>query len=140
MKVRIQYILTAVAFVVLYTAVTKRQPWLIVAAFVVFLLLAFQLSRNFNADFSVIVGQTEKHEVHFWWNQWTGRVRITVDGESQLRTFHWFSIRRIKKFEVSVGTEERHDVTFLKTRSPFFGAYRKQRIQVLVDGVGMAAF
>jgi hypothetical protein len=71
--------------VFIVTTAQHRQPWLCAGAFVVFLFLAYRLSKSLNSSFSVVVGLTDKHEVHFWRNQWTGRVQNTVDGETQLR-------------------------------------------------------
>jgi hypothetical protein len=137
-KIRIQYTIMAVAWVLFVFLITVRQPWLAVCALAVFVFISYKVSRTFNSGFSVIVGQNEKHEVHFWRNQWTGRVQITVDGEMQLRKIEVGSFRRSREYELSVGTAEHHDVTFIKSRPLLFAPYRKQPIQVLVDGTVMA--
>jgi hypothetical protein len=51
----------AVAWFLLFFSVTIRQPWLAVCAFAVFVITAYRVSKTLTPDFSVIVGQTEKH-------------------------------------------------------------------------------
>jgi hypothetical protein len=73
------------ASVLVVSAGTARRPWLAGATFAVFIPIAFPLSKRINSNFYLVVGRTEKHEVHFWRNQWTDRVRVTVDVVTQLR-------------------------------------------------------
>jgi|GEM_PF-2079038 len=140
MKNRIQYAIIAVAWIGFYSALITRQWWLAVCAIAVFILVSLKMSWAFNSDFNLIVGQSEKHEVHFLRNQMTGRVQITVDGVVQLRKIEIGSFRRSRKFKLSLGIAEHHDVTFVKSRPLLFAQYRKQPIQVLVDGTATAAF
>lgn len=140
MKIRVQYTIMAVAWPLVFFAIFFGQPWLAVCALAVFAVTTYQVSRTFNADFSVVVGHNEKHEVHFWRNQWTGRVQITVDGEIQLREIEFASHRRSRKYDLKVGTAEHHDVTFVKSGPRLLAPYRKQPIEVLVDGTVTAAF
>jgi hypothetical protein len=127
-----------VAWFLLFFSVAIRQLWLAVCAFAVFILTHYQVSKTFTPDFSVIVGQTEKHEVHFSRNQWTGRVQIAVDGAVHLRRIEFLSLGRSRKYELSVGTAEHHDVTFVKSSPLLFAQYRQQPIEVLVDGTVVA--
>lgn len=73
-RIRVQRTIMTVAWVLFVFAIRARQPWLAVCALTVFILITYQVSRTFNSDFSVIEGQNEKNETHFWRNQWTGRV------------------------------------------------------------------
>jgi hypothetical protein len=120
MKIRIQYAIMAVAWIGAYAAITARQPWLAVCAFAAFFLVSYQVIKTFKSDFSLIVGQSEKHEVHFLRNQVTGRVQITVDGVVQLRMIEIGSFRKSREFKLNLGTAEHHDVTFVKSRPLLF--------------------
>jgi hypothetical protein len=141
MKMQIQYTIMVVAWFGFFSALTvARQPWLAGCALVVFGLVSLNVSRAFNSDFNLVVGQSEKHEVHFLRNQMTGRVQITVDGVVQLRKIEIQSFGRSRRFELSLGTAEHHDIKFVKSRPLLFAPWRKQPIQVLVDGTVTAAF
>jgi len=140
MKIRVQYAIMAVAWIALFSSVTARHPWPAVCASLVFVLVSIEVSKSFNSDFSLTVGRSERHEVHFVRNQVTGRVRISVDGETQRRMMEIVSFRRSRRYTLSVGTAECVVVTFVKSRPFFFAPYRKQPIQVLVDGSAVVEF
>ncbi len=140
MKIRIQYTIMVVAWFGFFFALTVvRKPWLAACAIAVFIFVSLNVSRAFNSDINLVVGQSEKHEVHFLRNQMTGRVRIMVDGVTQLRKIEIYS-SLTSSYKLSLGTAEHHDVTFVKSRPRIFAPWRIQPIQVLVDGTVTTAF
>ncbi len=91
-------------------------------------------------DFTVPVGTAEKHDVHMHFNQWFGQVRISVDGERATGDWRMFTFRTVRRYEVPVGHDERHDVVIEKKRKSFLGGLRSQICQVQVDGQPVATF
>lgn len=128
----------AVVWFAPFTPLAHRHPWFVAVAFAVLLILAYRLSRRFSVDLSLVVGQTERHEVRFRWNQWTGRVQISVDGVSRVHTIQWLDVSRTRSYDLSVGDVERHEVSFRKRRHLFASPFREQTTEVLVDGVSAA--
>ena len=80
------------------------------------------------------VGQFEPHVVVFSWDQFWGRLTITVDGRSVVDTVRIFSLSRVKVYEFWVGTGERHHVRIEKHREVFFAGFRPQPVLAYVDG------
>ncbi len=91
-------------------------------------------------DFSVPVGEAEQHTVRFTRSPWLGKIRIAIDGVPAVRRVEMFSFKTSKRFEVSVGTSEVHEVAFVKTRPLFVAGFRDQRVEALVDGVAVGRF
>jgi len=60
----------------------------------------------------------------------TGEVRIAVDGEVQLHNIEFLSPGKSMKLELSVGTTEHHEVTFIKSRPLFLAPYRNEFLEV----------
>lgn len=80
----------------------------------------------------------QKHDVQFSWNQWWGRLSITVDGQSVVDTVRMFSLSTVKTYEFEVGDPERHMVRIEKHRATFFAGFRPQPVYAYVDGVLVA--
>lgn len=74
----------------------------------------------------------------FSWEQFWGRLSITVDGQSVVDTVLAFSVMAVKTYEFEVGTAERHMGRIEKHRASVFPAFRPQPIFAYVDGVLMA--
>jgi hypothetical protein len=87
-----------------------------------------------SVDFNVDIGQQERHNVHFHFNQLVGNLWIKVDGEPVVRDFRMFSNSLTKRYDLVVGDAEKHDVAIAKTRKRLIGGARKQTYQVFVDG------
>jgi hypothetical protein len=80
------------------------------------------------------VGIQERHVVSFSWDQFWGRLTITVDGQSVVDTVRMFSLHTVKTWEFEVGTRERHLVRVEKHRAAFFAGFRPQPVYAFVDG------
>jgi hypothetical protein len=109
----------------------------LVVIFGLLLILTHRYSRKFSSVTTIEVGVAERHRVRFTWNQWSGRVRIFVEDseiEHHLETVSWSTARTYALF---VGTEERHEVSFVKRRPRAFAGLRKQAITAFVDGVSV---
>jgi hypothetical protein len=87
-------------------------------------------------DFAFDVGDTEKHRVGFHWGQLFGRIRITVDFIEVMHKNQAITLRSktTRRFELSVGEDEVHDVLIEKIRPRFLGGARKQKCRAFVDG------
>jgi hypothetical protein len=89
--------------------------------------------------FSFDVGEKEKHNIYFHWNQLWGSLRISVDGKTIERRFfqiaspnepaqkndsssddiwviHGKRIKLVDRWEFTVGGAERHTILIIKTR------------------------
>ncbi|WP_285725090.1 hypothetical protein [Psychromicrobium xiongbiense] len=62
------------------------------------------------------VGAQEQHLVSFSWDQFWGRLTITIDGQSVVDTVRMFSLSTVKAWEFDVGHVERHRVRIEKHR------------------------
>lgn len=80
------------------------------------------------------VGDRERHQVVCTWDQFTGRLRITVDGREVVSTLRMFSIRTSAHYDFTVGGEQRHEVRITKERPVALAAFRPQPITAYVDG------
>ena len=126
-----------VACVVAFAAAMSTSHlwrWAWVCADAVLLPLLFKASKRYNSDVSVIVGQTEKHTIQFRRNEWSGSVRIAVDREIRLHKILSPLFRKFKRYELNVGSLERHEVAFVMRRPHLFAANPGRLIQVFVDG------
>jgi hypothetical protein len=86
-------------------------------------------------DFTFEVGEREKHSVRFYYNQFWGNARISVDGVIVKRFLALFSISTSRWYRFAVGGEERHNVEIQKERKWLFAFAREQNLQVFIDGV-----
>lgn len=85
-------------------------------------------------DFEFEVGEAERHRVHFFFDQFWGSVRISVDGRRVIRDFRLFSFSATKRYRLTVGDREKHEVVIEKTRPWMAAGFRRQSCRVLVDG------
>jgi len=88
--------------------------------------------------FSFDVGETEKCRAEFSRNPFNGRVTVTVDGESVTLTSPWdpsthFETRLTRRYQFTVGDEEKHEVVIEKERPLLCAGLRRQKYRVLVD-------
>ena len=89
-------------------------------------------------DFEFEVGETERHNVTFEFDQLWGPLKISVDGKQVVRKLGMFSLRRTSSYEFSVGSGEQHQVRIEKTRKALFGGFQPQECVAYVDGREMA--
>lgn len=85
-------------------------------------------------DFEFEVGETERHNVAFRFDQLLGPLQIAVDGKPVIRKFEMFSLRRVGRYEFSVGSSEPHEVRIEKTRKALMGGFQAQECVTYVDG------
>jgi hypothetical protein len=84
--------------------------------------------------FDFAVGSQEEHRVEFSFDQFSGDLEITVDGNMAVKDFRMLSLSLVKRYEFMVGTQERHKVVIEKRRRLLLAGFRKQKYRVLVDG------
>lgn len=85
-----------------------------------------------------VIGDSEKHEVVYSWDQMWGGRSITVDGVAiqKSRSILSFSLKQVNEFVV--GTGEPHTVRIEKIRPLFLPGFRPQHIAAFVDGQQVA--
>lgn len=76
------------------------------------------------------VGQKEKHEVSFDYNQFLGKIQILVDGEKH--TSSWIVVIGTKPFVFQVGENEKHTVK-IELKLPLWAIFRGSNVTVHVD-------
>lgn len=81
------------------------------------------------------VGETERHEVVFTFDQFWGGLTISVDGETVVRTVRVLSFSTLAQWDLDVGQAERHHVRIEKRRLVLFAGARPQTVTAFVDGV-----
>ena len=85
-------------------------------------------------DFEVAVGQSERHTVRYVFDKTWGRVTISVDGQRVQRRLHIFSLTPVRRYRLTVGEQERHNVLIEKRRKMVAAGARAQVCTVYVDG------
>ena len=84
--------------------------------------------------FSFEVGKSERHTVSFAFDQVWGSLQIDVDGVPVRRDLRLISSSLVKRYQVTVGREEVHEVVIEKERKFFFAGFRPQKYRALIDG------
>jgi hypothetical protein len=85
-------------------------------------------------QFSFRVGNNEKHQVDFSFDQFMGNLEIRVDGQTVVKDFRMFSLSLTKRYQFTVGVRERHDVIIEKKRKLFLAGVRPQQYRIFIDG------
>jgi hypothetical protein len=85
-------------------------------------------------QFSFRVGKNEQHQVDFSFDQMIGNLEIRVDGQPVVKDFRMFSLRLTKRYQFTVGNDERHDVIIEKKRKLFLAGLRPQQYRIFIDG------
>jgi hypothetical protein len=80
------------------------------------------------------VGQAERHSVVFSFDQFLGRVQVSVDGTVVQKKWALFSLSTRRWYRFSVGAAEPHDVAIEQVRKRWFGGFRAQQLRGFVDG------
>jgi hypothetical protein len=85
-------------------------------------------------DFEFEVGESERHNVAFKFDQLWGPLKISVDGKPVIKKLGMFSLKRTGRYEFSVGSSEPHEVRIEKTRKALMGGFQAQECVAYVDG------
>ena len=85
-------------------------------------------------QFSFRVGVQEQHQVDFSFDQMMGNLEIRVDGVPLVKDFRMLSLKLTKRYEFTVGAQERHQIAIEKKRKLFLAGFRPQQYQVFIDG------
>lgn len=85
-------------------------------------------------QFTFTVGQYEQHRIDFSFDQFTGNLEIKVDGQLAVKDFRALSFKLTKRYELTVGTNEKHHVMIEKKRKLLLAGMRPQQYRVFVDG------
>ena len=91
-------------------------------------------------QFEFNVGQQEQHKVQFSFDQFSGDLKIVVDGNPVVKDLRMFSLSLVKRYEFSVGQQEPHKVAIEKQRKLLLAGLRKQKYRVFVDGQLMQSY
>lgn len=88
--------------------------------------------------FSLDVDQ-KKYHIEFSRNSFTGRATLTVNAQSMPLTSPGnlsthFSFQLVRRYETTVGDEEKHQVVIEHERPRLLGGFRRHRYRVYVDG------
>jgi hypothetical protein len=85
-------------------------------------------------DFEFEVGQSERHTVRYVFDKVWGKATISVDGHEVKRYRHLFSISPVRRYRLTVGDREQHNVVIEKRREMVAAGIRTQHCRVFVDG------
>ncbi len=85
-------------------------------------------------QFSFTVGLNEQHRVDFSFDHVIGNLEIKVDGQTAVKDFRLASLKLTKRYELTVGVNEKHHVAIEKTRKLLLAGLRPQRYRVFIDG------
>jgi hypothetical protein len=85
-------------------------------------------------DFEFEVGESERHNVAFEFDQLWGPLKISVDGQPVIRKLGMFSLKQTSRYEFSVGSSEPHEVRIEKSRKALLGGFQGQECVAYVDG------
>jgi len=85
-------------------------------------------------QFSFKVGVHEKHQVDFSFDQFIGNLEIRVDGQPAVKDFRMLSLRLTKRYEFSIGVNEKHHIAIEKKRKLFLAGLRPQQYRIFIDG------
>jgi hypothetical protein len=85
-------------------------------------------------QFSFMVGVNEKHRVDFSFDQFIGNLEIRIDEQQAVKDFRMFSVSLTKRYEFTVGEQEKHDIVIEKKRKLFLAGLRPQQYRIFIDG------
>jgi hypothetical protein len=134
-----QIVLLSAVMVGFFVDAFLSQKWILVTFFTLvtlgFIVVGF---RSQVMELGFDVGSAEKHRVVFRFSKFWGTVNLDVDDEPVVREIRIFSINLTKKYVVSVGTSERHEIRIEKDRPVAFAGARRQPVRAYVDNVLVA--
>lgn len=85
-------------------------------------------------NFNFVVGSDEQHRIDFSFDQFIGGLEIKVDGQTAIKDFRMFSLNLTKRYELTVGINEKHHILIEHKRKLFLAGVRPQQYRVFVDG------
>jgi hypothetical protein len=85
-------------------------------------------------NFDFVVGKDEQHRIDFSFDQFIGNLEIKVDGQTVIKDFRMFSLKLTKRYELTVGVNEKHHVVIEKKRKLFLAGVRPQQYRIFIDG------
>ena len=91
-------------------------------------------------QFSFRVGVSEQHQDDFSFDQFVGNLEIKVDGQTAVKDFRMFSLSLTKRYELTVGVQERHHVIIEKKRKLFLAGLRPMTYSIFIDGQLMQTY
>ena len=91
-------------------------------------------------EFSFPVGESERHTVHFSFDQNWGWLTISVDAKPVIRDWRLISFRLTKVYRFTVGDKEPHDVVIAKERKLVGAPFRTQTCRVFIDGTAAGEY
>jgi hypothetical protein len=104
------------------------------ALFVLYVSITFVAASRRNVDLAVTLGLHERHLLRYRRGNWSGRVRIDLDGQRVVRKWVFWGYPE-KTYHLTVGTTERHRVTVVQTRPLVLPWLRPNPVEVFVDGL-----
>jgi hypothetical protein len=89
--------------------------------------------------FALEVGTHEKTRIEVCRNPWWGRMKISANGALVAARSPWnlsthFSFEFVKRYEFTVGDNEKHKVGIEHERPRLLAGFRRQEYRVYVDG------
>jgi hypothetical protein len=85
-------------------------------------------------EFEFEVGESERHNVAFQFDQLWGPLKISVDGKPVIKKFEMFTLKPTRQYVFSVGSSEPHEVRIEKSRKALVGGFQAQECVAYVDG------
>ena len=85
-------------------------------------------------QFSFMVGVQEKHQIDFSFDQFIGNLEIRVDGQPAVKDFRMLSRSLTKRYELTVGVNEKHHVAIEKKRKLFLAGLRPMQYRIFING------
>ena len=85
-------------------------------------------------QFSFMVGVNEKHQIDFSFDQFVGNLEIRVDGQPAIKDFRMLSLSLTKRYELTVGVDEKHHIIIEKKRKLFLAGLRPMQYRIFIDG------
>lgn len=90
-------------------------------------------------NFTLEVGEKEKHQIDYYRNWFWGTERLRADGQivasrSVISPSNYISFPLCRRYEFTVGEAEKHSVVFEKLRPLLLAGFRPHLYRVLVDG------
>ena len=81
-----------------------------------------------------MVGVNEKHQIDFSFDQFVGNLEIRVDGQTAIKDFRMLSLSLTKRYELTVGVDEKHHIIIEKKRKLFLAGLRPMQYRIFIDG------
>jgi hypothetical protein len=85
-------------------------------------------------DLTFEVGESERHSVHYHFNQSSGFGSVAVDGKLVKRIFQMLALSTTVHCRFAVGNGEIHHVDIQRVHKRALGGFLPQTYRVIVDG------